>query len=124
MSIAFWMILVAALLPYLTVGLAKFSGGDYDNADPRAWSATLSGWRARAYAAHQNHFEAFPPFAAAVIVATLANASPPLVDRLAIAFVLLRIAYAAIYIRGNARLRSVAWALGFVCVVALFFAAV
>jgi uncharacterized MAPEG superfamily protein len=120
MTYAFWMILVAAVLPYLTVGTAKFAGGDYDNASPRIWSTTLTGWRARAYAAHQNHFEAFPPFAAAVIVATLAGASPPLVDRLAIAFVLLRVAYTAIYIRGNARLRSVAWTLGLICVVALF----
>jgi uncharacterized MAPEG superfamily protein len=120
MTTAFWMILIAALLPYTTVALAKFSGGDYDNANPRAWSATLTGWRARAYAAHQNHIECFPPFAAAVLVATLANGSPPLVDRLAIAFVLLRVAYTACYIRGNARLRSAAWALGFVCIVALF----
>ena len=122
MTTAFWMMLVAALLPYLTVGVAKFAAGDYDNATPRAWSTTLTGWRARAYAAHQNHFEAFAPFAAAVIVATLAEASPPLVDRLAIAFVLLRVAYTAIYIRGNAKLRSAAWALGFACVVALFVA--
>ena len=123
MTIAYWMILVAALLPYLTVGIAKFTGGDYDNDHPRVWSATLTGWRARAYAAHQNHFEAFPPFAAAVFVATLANAAPAYVDRLAIAFVLLRIAYTAIYIRGKGKLRSVAWALGFVCIVALFVSA-
>lgn len=122
MTTALWMILIAALLPYVTVALVKFSSGDYDNADPRGWARTIGGWRARAYAAHQNHFEAFPPFAAAVIVATLAHGSPPLVDRLAIAFVLLRIAYTACYIRGNAKLRSVAWALGFVCIVALFIA--
>ena len=122
MTTAYWMILAAAFLPYLTVGIAKFTGGDYDNDHPRAWSATLTGWRARAYAAHQNHFEAFPPFAAAVLVATLMNAAPPYVDRLAIAFVLLRVAYTASYIRGNAKLRSAAWALGFVCIVALFLA--
>ena len=121
MTPAFWMILLAALLPYATVAIAKFSDSDYDNANPRPWSATLTGWRARAYAAHQNHFEAFAPFAAAVIVATLTNAPPPLVDRLAIAFVLLRVAYTAAYIRGNAWLRSAAWALGAVCIAALFF---
>ena len=120
MTLAFWMILVAASLPYLTAAMAKLWGSGYDNAQPRAWATTLTGWRARAYAAHQNHFEAFPPFAAAVIVATLTNASPPLVDRLAIAFVLIRIAYTAIYIRGNHTLRSAAWALGFVCIIALF----
>ena len=124
MTLAFWMILIAALLPYLTVGIAKFGGGGYDNAAPRDWAATLTGWRARAYSAHQNHFEAFPPFAAAVFVATLTTAPPPYVDRLAIAFVLLRVAYTAIYIRGNAKLRSAAWALGFACIVALFFAGV
>ena len=124
MTTAFWMILIAALLPYLTVGAAKFTDSGYDNAQPRVWSATLTGWRARAYAAHQNHFEAFPPFAASVLVATLANGTPALVDRLAIAFVLLRVAYTAAYIRGNAKLRSAAWALGFVCIVALFVAGV
>ncbi len=126
MTTAFWMILIAALLPYLTVGAAKFigSGSGYDNAQPRVWSATLTGWRARAYAAHQNHFEAFPPFAAAVLVATLVNGPPALVDRLAIAFVLLRVAYTAAYIRGNATLRSAAWALGLVCIIALFVAGV
>ena len=122
MTTAFWMILIAALMPYLTVGIAKFSGGGYDNTAPRTWSATLIGWRARAYSAHQNHFEAFPPFAAAVIVATLANAEPHYVDRLAIAFVLVRVAYTALYIRSNATLRSAAWLLGIVCIVALFFA--
>ena len=122
MTPAFWMILLAALLPYVTVAIAKLSGSDYDNASPRPWSATLTGWRARAYAAHQNHLEAFAPFAAAVIVATLTNAPPPLVERLAIAFVLLRVAYTAAYIRGNGWLRSAAWALGFVCIAALFLA--
>ncbi len=120
MSLAFWMLLLAALLPYLTVGLAKVGAKDYDNAAPREWAAGLTGWRARAYAAHRNHFEAFPAFAAAVFVATLTNAPPPEVDRLAIGFVLLRVAYTAIYIRGNAKLRSLAWSLGLICVIALF----
>jgi uncharacterized MAPEG superfamily protein len=121
MSFAFAMILLAALAPYVTVGLAK--GGRaaaYDNAAPRDWAAEQSDWRARAIAAHQNHFEAFAPFAAAVFAAALAGANPMLIDALAGSFVALRVLYTLAYVKGAATLRSAIWSLGFLCVVALF----
>ena len=68
MTTAFWCVLVAALLPICAVGLAKASAG-FDNQAPREWLGRLGGWRARAHAAHLNSFEAFAPFAAAVIIA-------------------------------------------------------
>jgi uncharacterized MAPEG superfamily protein len=121
MSFAFAMILLAALAPYVTVGFAKGGGtAAYDNAAPRDWAAGQSDWRARAIAAHQNHFEAFAPFAASVFAATLAGADPMLIDALAGSFVVLRVLYTVAYVRGAATLRSVLWSLGFACVVALF----
>jgi uncharacterized MAPEG superfamily protein len=114
MNIAHLCVLIAALLPVLTVGGAKAQPG-YDNASPRAFLGKLDGWRARANWAHQNHFEAFPPFAAGVILAELAHAAQSRIDMLAVAFVALRILYTFIYIGNVAALRSVIWACALAC---------
>jgi uncharacterized MAPEG superfamily protein len=119
MIFAFWMILVAAFLPYLTVLAAKGPGG-IDNRAPRRAMEALSGWRQRADWAHRNHFEAFAPFAAAVIVAELMHARQGAIDRLAGAFILLRLLYTGFYIADLAALRTLAWSLGFIVVILLF----
>lgn len=119
MTTAFWCVLVAALLPIFAVGLAKASTG-FDNKAPREWLGRLGGWRARAHAAQLNSFEAFAPFAAAVIIAHLAQAPQGRVDLLAIAFIVARVAYIGLYIADLAALRSVAWAVGMACVIGLF----
>jgi uncharacterized MAPEG superfamily protein len=119
MTFAYWMILVAVLLPYATVVLAK-AGGGVDNHAPRRDLAQLTGWRQRADWAHRNHFEAFAPFAAAVIIAELAAAPQAKIDLAAGAFIALRILYTALYLADRAALRSLAWSLGFICVLALF----
>lgn len=121
MTFAYWMVLAAAFLPYVTVLLAK-AGADIDNRAPRRDLANLTGWRQRADWAHRNHFETFAPFAAAVIIAELVHAPQREIDGLAATFVLLRIAYTAFYIADRARLRSLVWSLGFICVLALFVA--
>lgn len=120
MTFAFWTLLIAALLPYVTVGFAKFGGPGYDNAAPRQFLDGLGGWRSRADWAHRNHFEAFAPFAAGVLVAHLVHAPQGRVDLLAGMFLLLRLGYTAAYLADLPSLRSVFWALGFACVVALF----
>jgi len=69
MTLAYWCVLVAILLPYLCTATAKFTGGDYGrrgNSDPRAFLAGLEGWRKRASNAQLNGFEVTPAFAAAV----------------------------------------------------------
>jgi uncharacterized MAPEG superfamily protein len=114
MNTAHLCVLIAALLPVLTVGGAKAQPG-YDNAAPRAFLSRLEGWRARANWAHQNHFEAFPPFAAGVILAEMAHASQARIDVLAVVFVALRILYTFIYISNVAALRSVIWAGALAC---------
>jgi uncharacterized MAPEG superfamily protein len=118
MTFAYGMIVVAMFLPYAAVVLAK-SGG-VDNHAPRATFAALTGWRQRADWAHRNHFEAFAPFAAAVIVAELAHVAQAKIDIAAGAFIALRIVYTGLYIADLATLRTIAWSLGFICVLALF----
>ena len=119
MNIAHLMVLIAALLPYLTVGGAKAQPA-YDNSKPRDSLATLAGWRARANWAHQNHFEAFAPFAAAVILAEISHASQSRIDALAVAFVAVRVAYTAAYLGNAASVRTLIWMAGLACVVWLF----
>jgi len=121
MRFAFWMVLVAGVLPYVTTGLAK-SGG-FDNRAPRDWVNSLSGWRRRADWAHRNHFEAFPLFAAAVLIATIAGAAPARIDWLAGAYVLFRVGYTGAYIADRPTLRSALWFGAVACVVGLFAAA-
>ena len=120
MTFAAWTILAAAVLPYLCTSAAKFGGPGYDNGNPRAFLAGLAGWRARADAAQRNGFEAFPIFAAAVLVAQQAHAPQGRVDGLAAAFIALRVAYSRAYVAGFASGRSIVWALGFACVGLLF----
>ncbi len=120
MSFAFWCILIAAMLPYLWGSLSKLEGS-YDNAQPRLHAKT--GWRQRADWAQQNSWEAFAPFAAAVIVAHLAQADPARVDQLAGLFILFRGGYGLAYLANRPTLRSLLWVCGISCVIGLFFAA-
>ena len=73
MTIAYWCVLVAALLPIVWAGAAKSGIKGYDNARPREFLGSLQGWPARANFAQQNSYEAFPPFAAGVIIAHLCD---------------------------------------------------
>jgi uncharacterized MAPEG superfamily protein len=120
MTVALWSILAASLLPVGCAALAKAGGTGYDNAAPRLWLEAQTGWRRRADWAQRNHLEAFPPFAAAVLVAAIAGAPQHTADALAVTFVLLRIAYTAAYVLDRPTLRSVLWTLGFLCVLGLF----
>jgi len=120
MAFYFWSLLIAGLLPYAATLIAK-SRTDFDNANPRAWLARQEGFRARAHAAQLNSFEAFPFFAAAVIVAHLRGAQQDTMDLLCIAFIAARVAYIALYLANLATLRSLVWLVGMGCTVALFF---
>jgi len=119
MAIAYWCILIAALLPYPLATLAKAKRG-YDNRAPREQLALAEGYRKRAHWAHLNAFEAFPPFAAAVIVAQIQHAPQAMIDTLALAFIAMRVLHAGFYIMDKPTLRSLAFGLGFACVVGLF----
>ena len=122
MTLAMWMILVAALLPYGTVAFAKATS-DVDNRAPRLSAERMTGMAQRADWAHRNHFEAFAPFAAAVIVAGMAGVSHALMNALAAGFVATRILYTFAYVTDRATLRSILFMVGLLCVIGLFVAA-
>lgn len=127
-SLAHWCVLVASLLPIVCAGIAKWgsfgrrrSEGGFDNADPRGWLGRQTSWRARANAAQANSFEALPFFIGAVVIALQLGADPGRVDALAAAFVVLRIAYIALYVAGIATLRTVVWTVALAVNVAILF---
>lgn len=117
-TIAYWCVLVAAILPVVCAGMAKYGmfsksrrDGGYDNHNPRAWLAKQTDWRARANAAQANTFEALPFFFAAVIIAHQLQARQAVVDILAFMFIVLRIAYIMMYVADMAKTRSAVWVL-------------
>jgi uncharacterized MAPEG superfamily protein len=123
MGISLWCIVAAWLLIYLTklpVAAAMQRAGGYDNHLPRAQQARLEGWGARGVAAHQNGFEAFAPFAVAVVVAQTAGGPQRVIDLLAIAFVVARVGYVACYLADWSSLRSAVWSVGFLATFAIF----
>lgn len=123
MTIALWCILIAALLPIVFTAVAKYgheAGIHKLNRQPRVFQAELTGFRARAHWAHLNSIEAFPPFAAAVLVAQWVHAPQGRIDLLAVLFVVLRLIYGAFYLSDRALLRSLTWFLGLACVIGLF----
>ena len=120
MTTAYWCILIAALLPYVWTSLAKASAPRYDNRDPRAWLAKQDNPRTkRANNAQLNAFEAFAPFAAAVLMAQAAGVDPGHIGLLSMGFIAMRVLHGIFYVAGIHRLRSLAWFLGIACVIAL-----
>ncbi len=120
MTLAYWCVLAAALMPFLFTGIAKFSGGRYNNYSPREFLEKQEGFRKRAHWAQLNSFEAFPMFAAAVIIAHLTGAEQDYINTLAIAFIGIRIVYGVMYLANLAALRTLVWTAGLACVIALF----
>lgn len=120
MSVAYWCVLVAGMMPVFTVAIAKYGRPDYDNSEPRAWMDKLEGKRRRADYAHRNHFEAFPFFAAGVIIAQQLAAPQNAINLLALSFIAARIVYTFCYLRNYDLWRSIVWAAGYLCVIGLF----
>ena len=120
MTIALWCVLVAGLLPYAATVIAKLGGARFDNRDPRAWLERQSGWRRRADNAQRNGFEAFPFFAAGVLVAQFVHAPQGRIDTLALVFIVARLAYLACYLANRHYARSFTWFVGFVATFLLF----
>lgn len=130
MTITLLCVLAAALMPIVCAGLAKRGGfgrprreGGYDNHLPREWLARQGGFAARANAAQANGFEAMPLFIGAIAIALTMGAPAARVELLALAWVLLRVAYVGCYLADRALARSVVWALALAVNIAILFAA-
>lgn len=121
MTTAHWCVLVAALMPYLWTVLAKLSKPGLNNSQPRNFLNSLDGWGQRANWAQANSFEAFPAFAAAVIIGSLsANIEQNTLNILAIVFIICRLLHGVFYITDKATLRSIAWFIGIGSWVSIF----
>lgn len=127
-SVAYWCVLVAALLPLVCAGIAKYGlmgtptrKGGYDNNNPRDWLAKQTDWRARANAAQANTFESLPFFFAAVIIAHQLQARQSVVDILAFLFIVLRLGYVTMYVADMAKSRSCIWVAALVVNIAILF---
>ena len=127
-TLAYWCVLIAALLPMACSMLAKSpektpagKKQTFDNADPRAWLARQTDWRARANAAQANCFEALPFFIGAVIIAHQLGAQQGRLDVLAIVYIFLRIMYIMFYVGGLPTLRSAIWALALLVNIGILF---
>jgi uncharacterized MAPEG superfamily protein len=117
MTMAFWCVLVAALLPYVPVSIATRG---LDPKLPRRGVTNLEGLPARAYSAHLNAFEAFPPFAAAVVISHLVEGGSATVNWLAVLFVVARLGHMGFYLSDRQPLRSASFFVGLLVVIAIF----
>ena len=118
MPLAYWCVLIAALMPLALAAYAK--AGSRDNHHPRDAVASMPDARRRAYAAHENGYENFPFFAVAVITATTLGASISTVNILAALYIVVRGVHAVLYINDAASARSLAYSVGLLLNIAIF----
>lgn len=124
MTIAYWCVFFAILMPLLFTALAKFTSKSYGpkaNLSPRAYLESLEGFRKRANWAQLNTHESIPPFMAAVIIAHQMQGDQSMIDALAIAYIVLRILYGLLYMANKGTLRTLVWSGALLCTLGLFF---
>lgn len=124
MTIPILCVFIAFLLNLVSKGpvaaaMARQDRG-YDNKNPRDQQAELVGWGRRALAAHLNGFEAFPPFAIAVVLAIFSGSDSVWTARLAVLFVIARALYLPLYVLNLDLLRSAVWTVGLASTIGLF----
>jgi uncharacterized MAPEG superfamily protein len=100
--------------------LRKAEFGTLDNHHPRLQEAKQTGMGARATAASLNGFEALAVYAPAVLVAHLLAPDSALAPKLAVAWLVLRLAHGAFYIADKPAARTACFALASACAVTLF----
>ena len=108
---------IAMLLPYLAkapLAFAMQKSGGYDNHNPRAQQASLTGFGQRANAAHYNSFEALLIYACAVFSVIVLDAVDSTTVLLGWLFLASRIAYLLCYWLDYATSRSAVWIIGMV----------
>jgi uncharacterized MAPEG superfamily protein len=120
MTVAYYCVLIAGLLPYVFTVLAK-SGKGFNNQAPREYLDKAEGWRKRSHWVQVNSFEMFPLFGLSVIIAHLMHKPQGIIDNLSITFIALRIIYGICYLTNQATLRSIIWFGALLCIIAFYF---
>jgi uncharacterized MAPEG superfamily protein len=113
-----WCLFIAALLPFIAkipLVFAMNKAGGYDNNHPREQQAKLTGFGARALAAHQNAFESLIIFSAAVLLAIATNTTGETIQLLAMGHIGARIVYNVLYLMNISTLRSLSWTVAIGC---------
>jgi uncharacterized MAPEG superfamily protein len=128
MTIVIICLFIATIMPILAkVPLAVFMNkekGGYDNRTPREQQKSLSGFGARAKAAHENCFEALIMFTPGALAVIATNNAGQLAEYFAIAFVASRLSYLLAYYFDKHVLRSTFWGIGFISSLALVWLAI
>ncbi len=124
MTIGFICVLIAGLLPIIWAGYAKLAlpggfKGRY-NKNPREILSKAQGKSQRSNWAQQNSWEAFAPFAAAVIIAHYLKVDQSMIDCSSVIFIIARILYGIFYIFNKDSLRSIVWFVGLAAVLNLY----
>lgn len=112
MTTLIWCLFIAALLPFLAKGPVAYAMsklGGYNNNHPREQQSKLTGFGARALAAHQNAFESLIIFAPAVLLAIATHHTGENIALLAIVHVCARVLYNILYLMNIDKLRSLVW---------------
>lgn len=127
MTVILICLLVVVFLPFVAkipLAIAMKQQGGYDNHHPRTQQAGLTGFGARALAAHQNAFEAIIIFTPAVLVAIITQQIDQTVQWAAIAFVGARLCFNLFYLINQGLLRSTSWIIGTICSFYIFIQAI
>ncbi|MFN4066271.1 MAG: MAPEG family protein [Thermosynechococcus sp.] len=115
-------LLTAALLiyfPYIFVVVGRLQAG-FDMAAPRALFEKLPPFAQRAVWAHENSFETFMPFAAAVLLTLFVGVNNSTVAIASLSFVVARFLYSICYIANFPLGRSLMFGVGTAATLTLF----
>jgi len=118
MTILIWCLFIAAILPLIAkipVIFAMNKLGGYNNNHPRQQQSNLTGFGARALAAHKNAFESFIIFAPSILLAIATQHTNETIKLLAIIHVSARIAFNIFYLMNIDKLRSIVWFISTIC---------
>lgn len=113
-----WCLFIAAALPYIAkipLAFAMIKAGGYDNNHPREQQANLTGFGARALAAHQNAFESLIVFSIAILLAMVTNTTGDTIQLLAMVHIGARIIYNGLYLVNIGVLRTLFWLIAIAC---------
>ncbi|GAA0341602.1 MAPEG family protein [Bowmanella denitrificans] len=118
---------IATILPILSkapLAFAQAKAGGYDNRNPRAQQAALTGFGARAKAGHENAFEALLMFIPGALAVLVTGQVDTYAQYLAQGFIVARVLYHFFYLFDWHLPRSLVWTAGFACSVLLLLHAV
>lgn len=124
MTILIICLFIALLLPLLAkapVAYAMVKQGAYNNKHPREQQNSLTGFGARALAAHQNAFESLILFAPALLLAIATFNNNEIIVQLAMVHIIARIIYNVLYLANISSLRSISWAIATFCSFAIVY---